>query len=483
MSSLQLLIGTQARTPQVINRAIATLYSNLGNNLDERDWTSILAAADPLAAAEAALTAQYQDANYLLRNANQLLARGYTESQITLTYQQLATRGGFSYSPAWANGTAFAPAASAGGAAVLAQAASDQQQNLPAPTLGFSAGADGFTITASEEGLLRMSVSGSLGNVFVGPTVLSTARAAVVQGTLTLRGGYSQKTSTTGTQFVVLGTNGNNSISTNGGGNRADFIDGGSGNDAILAGDGNDYVLGGAGNDTLFGGNGNDTLTGGSGTDLIWGDSGDDVLIAGIGWDTLRGGGGTDTLYLNAGALEQEVVQLDISSASLDDADIIDGFHFGGGLGGNGFDRLDLTIDNDIDLIGAAGSLSSNANDGNGTTIHAYPADTAPDPGGFDVHTLYVIAGVDQLGAGTTMLDAETRAREQLNDGVDFLANTTGTNQGALVLLTDDGTNHFLFLVVDANNDQETSVGEVTLIAQFVNSTNIGGITMVDFAV
>jgi len=79
------------------------------------------------------------------------------------------------------------------------------------------------------------------------------------------------------------------------------------------------------------------------------------------------------------------------------------------------------------------------------------------------------------------MANAEARALAQLTDGADFLANTTGADQGGLVLLTDDGTRHFLFLVVDANNSQTTDAGEVTLIAQFVNSTNLGGITMVDF--
>lgn len=482
MSTLQLLIGTQTTTPLLITRAINTLYSQLGNNLDERNWTNILAAADPLAAAEAALSAQYQDTSYLLRNANQLLARGYTESQIALTYQQLATRVGFSYSPAWASGTGFAPAANAGFAALLAQAALDQQQGLPVPTLGFSAAADGFTITASEAGSLRLSVSGVLGSVTQGASVLSTARATVVQGNLTLTGSYSLKTSATGTQYVVLGTNGSNNISTVAAGNRADYIDAGNGNDRVLSGDGDDYVLAGAGNDLVLAENGNDTLIGGSGADDLRGDFDDDVLIGGIGWDILNGGPGTDSLFLNAGELEQETVYMDLSSG--DGADIIDGFHFGGGLGGNGFDRFDLTVSAGLRLIGgAADSLTNNANDGNGTTNQAYPADTAPNPGGFgpDVATLYVIAGADQLGAGTTMANAEARALAQLTDGADFLANTTGADQGGLVLLTDDGTRHFLFLVVDANGNQITDAGEVTLIAQFVNSTNIGGITMVDF--
>lgn len=482
MSSVLLLIGTQSPTPQLIIRAVNTLYSHVGNNLEERNWTSILAASDPLAAAEAALRAQYQDSAYLLRNANQLLVRGYTESQIVLTYQQLASRVGFIYSPAWANGTVFASAANVGPVALLAQAASDQQQGLPTPTLGFSAAADGFTLTASEAGALRLSVSGPIGDVTQGATVLSTARAAVAQGTLTLTGSYSQKTSATGTQFVILGTNANNTINTVAQGNRADYVDAGNGNDAVLSGDGNDYVLAGAGDDLVLGDTGNDSLFGGSGSDQLRGDFDDDVLTGGTGWDTLVGGPGTDTLQLNAGVLEQEVVIFDLVSG--DGADVIDGFHFGGGLGGNGFDRFDLTVPAGLGLIGgAAGSLTTNADSGAGTTNLAYPADTAPNPGGFvpDVSTLYTIAGADQLGAGTTMANAETRALAELTDGIDFLANTTAADQGGLVLLTDDGTRHFLFLVVDANNSHTTDVGEVTLIAQFINSTNIAGITMIDF--
>lgn len=479
MPSLQQLIGAHTPTASLINRAIMSLYGNIGSNLDERNWTSILAGADPVALSEAALKAQYQDASYLLRNANHLLARGYTENQIILTYQQMSSHIGFSYSPEWANGSTFALSANLNFATLLARAAIEQRQLLPVPTLTFNIGAEGFSITASEAGTLRMSVSGELGNITQGVTLLSATRVASVQGFLTLTGSDSNKTSPTGTQFIILGTNGNNSINTTLQGNRADFIDAGNGNDAVLSGDGNDYVFGGAGDDLVLSGNGNDTLVGGDGTDTLDGNSGDDVLIGGIGWDLLTGGFGTDILYLDSGSLEQDVVFFNLDSG--DGADIINGFHFGGGLGGNGFDRFDLTIGANLGLIGgAANSLTNNANAGNGSANQSYLADTSPTVG-LDVSTLYVIAGADQLGAGTTIANAEARAIAELTDGRDFLANTTLANQGGLVLLTDDGTSHFLFLVVDTNNNRTTDAGEVTLIAQFVNSTNIGGITMADF--
>lgn len=465
MSSLHQLLATRGNTAISLGRAIQSLYSNLGRNIDDRNWAQILASADPLAASEAALVSMYQDSAYLLRNANNLLTLGYTDNQIAFSYQQMAQRLGFVYSPLWASDTSFAQAANTGFSDVLAAATTDQQVGLPIPTIGVAAAAGGFTITLSETGQLSLSVSGSLGSASQGQQALGEQNA-LSSGNLILRGTNSQKTSTATGQFFVLGTAGGDNIDTSAAGARVDYIAAGRGDDTINAGAGNDYLLGGAGGDELTGA------------------SGDDTLVGGTGWDTLIGGPGTDYIFLNSGELEFEKVVLDMST---DDADVIDGFHFGGGLGGNGFDRMDLTAPNGMALIGGgANTLTVNINGGNGTLDPLFPADTAPNPGGFlpTVRTMYVIAGNDQLGVGTTIGNAAARALAQLADGAqDFLALTTGANQGGLVLMTDDGTSHFLLLVVDTNNNQITDAGEVTLIGQFVNSTNIANITMTDFNV
>ena len=46
----------------IVLQAIQTLYSDVGVNLDERDWAVIMAAGDPLATAQQALKDQWQNA-------------------------------------------------------------------------------------------------------------------------------------------------------------------------------------------------------------------------------------------------------------------------------------------------------------------------------------------------------------------------------------------------------------------------------------
>lgn len=445
-------------------RAAHSLYGNIGAGLDTRNWSAIMASADPLKASEQALAAMYQDRQYLLTNARHLTGTSYSIYAVELTYRQVYERLGLTYSSDWSLGTTFAEASSLTRAQLEAAAASAYKDSLANPTLSVSFSGTGFTVNLSETGTLTLSVDGSIGAFGAGTSTL-TERAAISTGTLTLTSSTSQKTSAATTQTFVLGTTGADTIDTTAAGARVDYVFGGAGDDVILSG---------AGADVLIGGTGGDRLTAGAG---------DDTVHAGTGWDTITGGAGTDHLYLNAGVLEMETVILDINN---DGADVIDGFHFGGGTGGNGFDRMDLTAPTGLALIGgAANSLTNNANGGNGTTADNFAADTAPDPGGFvpTVSTLYKIGvGADQLGAGTTVANATARAVTQLSDGAeDFLLRTTGANQGGLVLITDDGTHQFLFLVYDANNNRTTDAGEVVLVAQFSNSTGIANMTMTDF--
>ena len=114
MSSLALLLANRPLTSVNINRALNTLYGNVGRNLDERNWTQILASADPLAASEAALVSMYQDPGYLLRNADSLVGLGFSANQVAYTYQQMAQRLGYTYSAAWATGSTYEQAGSSG---------------------------------------------------------------------------------------------------------------------------------------------------------------------------------------------------------------------------------------------------------------------------------------------------------------------------------------------------------------------------------
>jgi Ca2+-binding RTX toxin-like protein len=90
-------------------------------------------------------------------------------------------------------------------------------------------------------------------------------------------------TITTGTNSVLLGTNGNDTLNA-------------TANDSVLYGSGgNDILNGAAGNDTLFGQAGNDTLNGGGGDDLI-------VQSSTAGRDFVDGGANGDTYQLNGNA-------------------------------------------------------------------------------------------------------------------------------------------------------------------------------------
>ncbi|MBN3957465.1 calcium-binding protein [Nostoc sp. NMS8] len=120
----------------------------------------------------------------------------------------------------------------------------------------------------------------------------------------------------------IVGSSGNDTLSTGYGGN--DTIDGGKGNDylTISYSSDNNLLSGGDGNDTLsaFTALGNNTLNGGNGNDYLTGGNGNDSLIGGAGVDTFAFNSfneGLDTIYdFNA---TNEVIQ--ISAAN-----------FGGGL-------------------------------------------------------------------------------------------------------------------------------------------------------
>jgi hypothetical protein len=503
--------GYTTFTISAVTRAINTLYGRIGLCLDERDWTAILATQNPLEAAEAALISMYQSTDYLLRNANYVVGLGYSANQIDWTYRQIYKDLGINYAPVWAVNTSFQNATQLSFDNLKAAAGSDYQAGLPIPTLTVASSVNGFTITLSEAGMVTLSVAGSLGSYGAGATLL-TERSVISGGTMSVTGSSTQKTSAATAAYFTFGTTGNDTINLTGEGARVDYVSSGAGNDEVrggaggdilLTGSGNDTVLGNEGtdliyggdgddniqagqdNDTVYGGLGQDTIDGGTtgndvlegeaGEDSLLGGAGDDSLTGGSGWDILTGGTDTDYLYLNSGNLEQERVNLDIRT---DGADVIDGFHFGGGLGGFGFDRMDLTAPAGLTRLGgAANSLTDNINGGAGVA-GAYPADTALV---LD-RTLSVIAGNDQLGAGTTVANAAARAVTQLSDGAqDYLGNSGGANEGSLVLLTDDGTSHYLFLVVDANGNRVTETADVTLVAVFTNSVNIANITMIDF--
>jgi Ca2+-binding RTX toxin-like protein len=203
--------------------------------------------------------------------------------------------------------------------------------------------------------------------------------------TVTVTGTQTGPVYLSGGDLVVTGTAGNDTITvTPSGSGVAVSINGVSygtfaptGKVKVSAGAGNDVVTvdqgvtlpaelyGEGGNDTLTGGSGNDLLDGGTGNDSLSGGNGNDVLVGGLGFlDVLLGGNGDDTLtdadgVANAfGENGADIITItfapgwvNANGTSVLQGDLVDG--------GNGDDRMDVTVNNQavqLDLYGQNGA-------------------------------------------------------------------------------------------------------------------------------
>ena len=275
-------------------RAIYSLYGNIGANLDERNWSAILQSSNPLQASEDSLLAMYQDSGYLLRNTQHLTQSGYVAAQAEITYRQMADRLGYTYNAAWSDGTPYD---------YLGDLTYEQLVSLvpapppppPLPTISVSASATGFSVALNVAGTVKLSVSGDLGNFAAGSTVL-IEQDSVKEGFLTLSA--NGITSAATSQYVVLGTSGDDTVDFSALASRVDYIFGGAGNDTLRGGAGDDVIHGGAGYDHITGGAGVDTLTGGDGNDRFYFALSGDLFASGQAVDSIDGGAGTNTLVL-----------------------------------------------------------------------------------------------------------------------------------------------------------------------------------------
>lgn len=242
--------GHTTYAPDLVMRAIFTLYGNIGAGLDERDWASIMASTDPLGSAEAALLAMYQNPGYLLRNLTYLVNAGHVPAEAEITYRQMYDRLGLDYTPSWSVGTPYQNL----GTLNMDQLNALVPVQLPPalPTLTVNATATGFALNLNVAGKVEMTggpINYDLGNFSAGTAVLGQ-QFGVKEGflQLTANGNTSAATS----QYVVLGTGNHDSIFTAQATNRVDYIDAGAGDDFIDSGTGNDTIFGGAGNDTIL---------------------------------------------------------------------------------------------------------------------------------------------------------------------------------------------------------------------------------------
>ena len=270
--------GYTTYTAELVQRAMFTLYGNVGANQDGRNWAAILQSNNPLEAAEAGLRAMYQDGAYLRSNTQHLEQSGYVAAQAEITYRQLAERLDYTYNAAWSDGTAYDYLGDLTYEQLVSLVpASPPPPPPPLPTISVSASATGFTVSLSVAGAVKMSASGDLGNFAAGSTLL-TEQATVKGGFLTLSA--NGQTSTATNQYVVLGTGGSDTIDTSAAGNRVD------------------YIFGGAGGDTIQGGGGADVLHGGDGDDQFVYLNADELFAGNALVDSIDGGTGTNALVL-----------------------------------------------------------------------------------------------------------------------------------------------------------------------------------------
>jgi Ca2+-binding RTX toxin-like protein len=272
-----------------ILRGIHTLYSNIGNNLDERDWESILSSRDPLKAAEQALVAQFQDTSYLLRNAQHLVSLGYTDVTAEITYRQLSQRLGFTYSATWSQGSSFAPISMLSDNSLNAMVLG-YSSAYAVPTIEFITTPTGASMSVSHVGRLTWSVSGAATDVAVGTISLvpEGIGGTVREGQITLT--RPNSVSSTSSIYVYVGTD----TATNVSFNQASTVQK---DRLIVLGAGDDVLHAGAGNDTVYGGAGHDTILGNTGSDVLYGGSGNDNMQGGQGSDTVEGGAGNDFIW------------------------------------------------------------------------------------------------------------------------------------------------------------------------------------------
>jgi Ca2+-binding RTX toxin-like protein len=415
--------------PQQIIDAVFYLNGVIGAGLDERDWTSILASNDPLAAAKSGFLAMYTDPIFLLRNANHLQILEYSPNQIALTYKQFADKFDFPLLTDWAVGTVFEAAIFANAdqnlitsieennaalAAIAEQERLRQLQeeleeaflNAPIPGLTLSNDGFGLKVEADQGGRLLFSDGTFIANLAAGVQTLLEELAALTSGTIRLQSSQGKSSPST-VQVYTLGTVGNDTYDSSGNGAQVDYIDTGAGNDVITGGAGADIIYAGPGTDVI---NADDTdlrIDGGDGVDTMRVD--DDFTINGI------------FQIRNMEVITAVANNLTIDLRGMFFGGTINGFATGAttAFGSNGNDIFVGGTGNDIfsgssgddEFTGGAGDDRYTGGTGNDTFNANVGSDSITDLSGSDV---FIVAAGADLTASITNDYSATAASENL---------------------------------------------------------------------
>jgi Ca2+-binding RTX toxin-like protein len=205
------------------------------------------------------------------------------------------------------------------------------------------------------------------------------------------------------TSNYIDGAGGNDTIE--GGGGILDVLVGGDGDDSLS---GNGYLIGDVGNDTL---NGTGALFGGDGNDLILGGDGADNILPGDGIDTMDGAGGADIYLLSAldnvdkitdtGNSGRDSIQSDgdvnmTLYSGIEDVELLDGGDYKA-TGDAGSNLITGNASNNV-LIAGLGNDTVIGGDGNDSMRGDGGADSLD--GGLGKDTLDGGAGIDTLVGG-----------------------------------------------------------------------------------
>ena len=271
----------------LVRQAIQTLYGDVGANLDERDWSAIMAANNPMAVAEQALKDQWQDAAYLLRNADHLISQGYSPVAVEFTYRQMAERLDFTYDASWSAGTQYEWLGALSDEELAARAAAESAtfsvnwtDTSDGQLLDLRHLTVGAIITFVNDDVRDdwpdTIYGGDGDDVFINGEYIDEWGADLwgpvygQAGTDEIRFGGTWNDGVdgaiNGVELLTLSSAASVTLDNQ---TEAFTIRGSSGDDTIVAGAGADTINGGAGADTITGGSGLDSITGGAGADVI----------------------------------------------------------------------------------------------------------------------------------------------------------------------------------------------------------------------